>query len=108
MGEGYSNPCRPAALTLKRDKMKALEKQFTGIGEVRGFVFSQIRATNHGFLYEVNTGNGKHYEVFRKRVNTQYNNISYPRSKAFGRWAWTNKDLAKAHEILDKLNTTDK
>jgi hypothetical protein len=80
--------------------IKPLEKQFTGIGEVKGYKFTQIRVTNYGFLYEVNTGNGKYYEVFKKRINKRFANVSYPKAKSFGKWAWTTHDLSKAIKIL--------
>lgn len=84
--------------------MKQLRKEFTGIGEVRGFTFRQISLTKWGFLYEVDFGGTKYYEVFKKRVNTQFNNVSYPSSKAFGLWAWTTSDFERAEQILNSFN----
>jgi len=83
--------------------MKQLEKEFTGIGEVRGFVFRQMTRTNRGFIYEVSACGTLYYEVFKRRINKQYNNESYPRSKSFGNWAWTTKSLDKANQILNQI-----
>ena len=80
-----------------------LKKEFVGRGEVKGFNFSQISKTNWGFLYEVNTGHTIYYEVFKKKVNTQYDCVSYPRSKSFGIWAWTTTDIKQANKILESF-----
>jgi hypothetical protein len=87
--------------------IKELKKDFTGIGQVKGFEFSQINCTMYGFLYKVNTGDSIYYEVFKKRLNTQYNNISYPTNKAFGIWAWTTPNLSKAIDILNSFEKVD-
>ena len=84
--------------------IKELKKEFIGVGEVRGFLFRQIKRTNYGFIYEVAAGNGKHYEVFKRRINKQFFNVSYPRSKSFGLWAWTTSSLDKANEILIQIS----
>lgn len=78
-----------------------LRKHFIGRGEVKGFEFEQLSATDNAYLYEVTFNGEKHYEFFKRKVNTQYNQVSYPTSKAFGVWAWTtsNKDLA-----IEKFN----
>ena len=83
------------------EQIKPLKKQFNGIGEVKGYKFSQIRCNNYAFLYEVHSSNSKYYEVFKKRVNTRYNTVSYPKSKSFGKWAWTCMSLNAA---IDKFN----
>jgi hypothetical protein len=83
--------------------MKPLEKEFIGTGEVKGFKFTQITAAKHGFIYEVDTGDRKYYEVFEKRVNRRYANISYPTSKAFGIWAWTCSTITKARLKLKEI-----
>jgi hypothetical protein len=41
--------------------------------------------------------------VFFKKTNTQFNNISYPSSKAFGKWAWCIRDKEKAMQKLMSL-----
>ncbi len=81
--------------------MQDLKTEFTGRGEVKGFIFTQKNKSEKAFIYEVNTGNSIHYEVFKRKENTQFNCISYPSSKAFGIWAWCCNDYQKA---LDKFN----
>ena len=80
--------------------MRELNEEFIGIGEVRGFSFRQLDKNDYCYLYEVVSpfSEKKHYEVFFRRENTQYGNVSYPSSKAFGLWAWTysSKDAALA------------
>ena len=83
--------------------IKPLPKQFVGRGEVKGYEFRQISAPNWGFIYEVRYGKRKHYEVFQKRINARFGNVSYPTSKAFGKWAWSTPVLARAEEILRSL-----
>ena len=79
-----------------------LQKEFIGTGEVKGFKFTQIRATNYGFIYLIDTGGTKYYEVFKKVLNKRFNIISYPRQKSFGKWAWTCGTLESA---INKLNS---
>ena len=82
--------------------MKDLQDRFDGRGQTKGFRFSQIRKTDKGFIYLVDTGDTKYYEVFKRKENTMYNCVSYPTDKAFGIWAWTIKDYDSA---LEKLNS---
>lgn len=84
-------------------KITPLPKEFVGTGEVRGYVFSQIRATKYGFIYEQSFRKGKYYEVFKRRINTRFGNVSYPTSKAFGKWAWSTSSLERAKEILESF-----
>lgn len=84
--------------------MKELQKEFIGRGEVRGFKFKQISETNWGFIYEVTHEGNKYYEVFKRKENTQYSNVSYPTSKAFGIWAWWTPSLDKAQARLATFN----
>jgi len=81
--------------------MKQLKTKFSGVGEVSGYEFSQIKQTDKGFIYEVSSDDSKHYEVFKKKVNKRFGNISYPTSKAFGIWAWTCNSLEKAEKRLE-------
>lgn len=83
--------------------MKDLKEYFVGKGEVKGFIFNQIKKNKYGYIYEVDTGNGKHYEVFKKRINTMYDCISYPSSKSFGSWAWAVGDLDRANTKLKEI-----
>ena len=85
--------------------MKQLEEEFKGKGQVRGFKFTQIKKTENAYLYRVDTGDSKHYEIFEKKENTQFNCISYPSNKAFGVWAKTSSDYNRALDILEVLDT---
>ena len=82
--------------------MKKLNKEFIGRGEVRGFKFTQIRATKRAFLYEVDADGVICYEVFKRMINKQYDCESYPGSNSFGLWAWHYMDLTKA---MNKFKT---
>jgi len=85
--------------------IKPLQKKLAGEGKVKGYDFLQIRQTDKAFIYEVSSGNRKHYEVFKKIVNRRYACVSYPTSKAFGIWAWTYRTLEKAEKKFDELNS---
>lgn len=79
-----------------------LKITFIGRGEVKGFEFTQLYATSTAFCYKVVSNIGhEHYEVFRRIVNKKHNCISYPKSKSFGKWAWSFYNLQRA---LDKFN----
>ncbi|MDX9882590.1 MAG: hypothetical protein RBS73_11030 [Prolixibacteraceae bacterium] len=97
-------------LRLNKEKhaikaIRRLEKEFIGRGEVSGFKFTQIKATNSAFLYKVESSGVIYYEVFKKRKNVRFGNVSYPTSKAFGKWAWTYRDIDKAIKKFDQLNS---
>ena len=102
--------------------MIKLEKEFIGIGEVKGFKFKMLFNNDKAFIYEVSKKmeNGyinKWYEVFERRVSkatdTIMNGVSvhfeekeiYPKSKSFGVFAWCiyNYDVAKSK--FDYLST---
>lgn len=84
--------------------MKELELTFEGRGEVKGYVFNQLKTSINGFLYELKDHEGNvHYEVFRRKENKQFNCISYPKSNSFGIWAWCTKDYKKAISIFNDL-----
>ena len=83
--------------------MKELKEYFSGRGQVKGYVFNQIRKTEWGFIYEVKGNDVVHYEVFKRRENTMYDCISYPTDKAFGLWAWTCMSLEKAEIKLKEI-----
>ena len=92
--------------TLRDFFMKELKNEFKGKGEVSGYAFKQLKKSPYSYLYEVkNEENGSiHYEVFKRKENTQFDCVSYPRSKSFGLWAWTIVILDKAIEKFDDLN----
>ena len=84
--------------------MKELNTTFKGRGQVKGYVFSQIRRTKHAYLYEVKGNNTTHYEVFNRKINTMYDCVSYPTDKDLGLWAWTFGSLDFANEKFNKIN----
>lgn len=88
--------------------MKPLEKEFIGRGEVKGFKFTQIKATNMAYLYKVDSGWSINYEVFKRRENVRYGVVSYPTSKAFGVWAWTCMTLEGAEKKFNEINELKK
>lgn len=94
---------KKGALANNQVAIKELKKEFLGIGEVKGYKFSQIYKTSQAFIYEVSYDRGKHYEVFKRRVNSRFGCISYPTSKGFGIWAWTYSTLDKAIEKFNQL-----
>lgn len=79
--------------------MKELEENFIGRGEVKGFIFTQIKKSKYAYVYKVSNGAIIHYEVFFRKENNQFNCVSYPSSKAFGSWAWS----ATENTYLDKF-----
>ena len=85
-------------------EIKDLDMTFMGRGQVKGYKFTQISTTDYGFLYEVNTGDTKYYEVFKKVINHRFARISYPTNKAFGVWAWTTPDINRAFQILNNFS----
>jgi hypothetical protein len=83
--------------------MKQLKEQFIGLGQVKGFNFTQIKKTANCYIYKVNTGHSEYYEIFKRIENTRFGCISYPTNNAFGVWAWTYYDLSKAESKLNEL-----
>jgi hypothetical protein len=89
--------------------MKELSERFTGRGEVKGFNFTQLRKSEKGFLYKVESDESVHFEVFKYREThrvigeMEIHGVTYPSSKAFGRWAWCTKDESKANQLFDQL-----
>jgi hypothetical protein len=91
------------SIANKYIETKPLKNHFIGIAEVKGFKFLQLRIAQRAFLYEVNTGDTKHYEVFRKVTNRRFACISYPTSNSFGKWAWVYKSLVAANKKFYEL-----
>ena len=86
--------------------IKELPLEFNGRGKVKLFTFRQIAQSDKAYLYEVNNSNSrKHYEVFKRKINSQYNCVSYPKSKSFGTWAWSCDTLTEATEKFNEVNT---
>ena len=87
--------------------MKELKSYFVGIGQVKGYVFNQIKATKYAYLYEVSENNIIHYEVFKRYENTLYDCVSYPTDKAFGIWAWTCMSLEIAENKFNEIELNE-
>ena len=83
--------------------MKELKEYFVGVGQVKGYIFNQIKRTNTAYLYEVSENNVVHYEVFKRRENKLYDCISYPGAESFGVWAWTCMSLERAEEMFNEI-----
>lgn len=89
--------------------IKELEEVFEGRGEARGFTFTQLDRSDYAYLYEQKEKESGHitYEVFRRKVNTQFGCVSYPSSKGFGDSVFMGKTfryLDKAKEYFAYLN----
>lgn len=69
--------------------MKELDQIIKGRGETKGFIFTQIKKSENAYIYEVENKGFIWYEVFKRKINKQFNCVSYPKSKSFGLWAWT-------------------
>lgn len=85
--------------------MKQLKEEFTGKGQVRGFVFTQLEKSAAGYIYAVNTGDSIHFEVFKHKENNHFDCVSYPGDKSFGVWAWSYNTIEKARDRFDELET---
>lgn len=99
--------------------MIKLEIEFNGKGEVSEAKFKQLNASEKAFMYEltdIETGL-KRYEVFERRVQKEQSRVIngakrefvekelYPKSNAFGVWAWCFNDYNKALLTWQQLNT---
>lgn len=87
--------------------MKELKTDFIGKGQVKGFEFTQLKKTDYGYIYAVNTGDRVFFEVFKRKENKQFNCVSYPGNKSFGIWAWTTPDIDRAYSILEDIKTRE-
>ena len=87
--------------------IRDLKSDFIGIGQVRGYKFTQISKTKSAFLYQVDTSDRLYYEVFRKCINHRFACVSYPTDKDFGIWAWTTPNIELAYKILNDLSKID-
>lgn len=88
--------------------VQELPKQFTGGGEVSGFLFTQLEISDFGHIYEVNN----HFEVFERKTtavcvdfkkkifsDTEFK-VRYPKAKDFGIWAFSVGTMERARELL--------
>lgn len=97
--------------------MIELEKEFIGIGEVKGFKFKQIKCNDCAYVYEVKSefNNNKYYEVFVRRISKGNDMMIagievhfeekeiYPKANSFGIWAWTYTSYDKAIEKFNDI-----
>lgn len=93
-----------------------LPKQFIGVGEVKGFIFTQIASTERAYMYEVREGGSEvWFEViirktarllidFEKRIysDTKVREI-YPKANKFGLYGWTYRKIEDARKKLELL-----
>ncbi|AMR34254.1 hypothetical protein A0256_23775 [Mucilaginibacter sp. PAMC 26640] len=77
---------------------------FDGRGEVKGFVFKQVKRSNTAYLYEVSdTFGNKWYEVFKRKINARFGNIVYPKQDAFGVSAWSARTFELANQRFELI-----
>jgi len=77
--------------TFEQVACRIEDEQKDGVLVVRGM-----------YVYKVTSKYGSEcFEVFRRRVNTMYQTISYPRDSAFGVWAKCCSSLELAMEYFD-------
>lgn len=86
--------------------VRELPIEFVGVGEVRGFEFTQLENNGVAYVYEVKCSDDSspHYEVFKRVVNDRFGVVSYPKSKAFGIWAYCCTSLDAAYDKYYKLS----
>ena len=95
--------------------IQKIEKEFIGLGEVKGVHFKQIAESDKGYIYARKDGNVISYEVFlkqtvakcidfEKRIYSESERKEvYPKSKDFGVWAWSYHDINKAGDKLSSF-----
>ena len=82
---------------------KEPKSQFIGKGEVKGFEFTLLFANSRAFMYKVSNGGLTYYEVFLRKIHSKFGHVMYPRSKAFGLWAWSIFNFNKAKQKFESL-----
>jgi len=87
---------------MQESKVKLLQKEFIGRGEVKGISFKRIKKSKYIYLYQVED---TYYEVFVRKVNKLYNTETYPSSRRFGKSAFT---YVKKEEAIIKFNLLQK
>ena len=102
--------------------MIKLEKEFIGVGEVKGFKFKMLFENEKAFMYEVSYENedsytSKWYEVFERKVSKATDTIMkgimvhfeerevYPKSNSFGISAWCINNYDRAKSKFDYIST---
>ena len=101
--------------------MKNIEKlavTLIGGADVKGFIFTKYKESKKAYIYQVKIPGVEsiHYEVFEKKyqpifedwatkkVKEGYYKEVYPKTKAFGKYAWCCKELSKAEKIFESLS----
>lgn len=84
--------------------LKELQTKFTGRGEVKGIIFTQELVSDNGYIYRCEMNDSVYWEVFKRRINKHFNNVTYPNGNAFGKWAWTYQNIEKALEKFEEIN----
>lgn len=95
-----------------------LEKDFTKNryeGWSNPVHFIQLEETENAYLYKREIGSYVDYEVFLKKVVKKTTRVdgkvveldvmkeSYPRANAFGKWAWSFKNIDRAYQKLREI-----
>lgn len=95
--------------------IQILEKEFKGTGEVKGFIFTQLKETKYCYLYLKEKNGSKSYEVIRKNAVPIYIDFNlrifsqldlkeiYPKSRQFGKEGWEFLNMRKALKKLEDL-----
>lgn len=97
-------------------QIEQLPIEFIGRAEVKGFTFKLIHRDTKYLIYQVNTGDSIHYELFEiKLYDKKYDFKTkeqtvletpierYPKSGEFGRWAWTHPTLELSKQKIETL-----
>ena len=102
--------------------MIKIEKEFIGVGEVKGFNLKMLFENDRAFMYEVSYENedgytSKWYEVFERKVSKATDTIMngvmvhfeerevYPKSNSFGVCAWCINNYDRAKAKFDYIST---
>lgn len=89
---------------VRHEVTKPLQAQFTGKGSTKGIEFYLVKRGEKSFIYRCVFGDKEYYEVFKRKVHSQFNVESYPSGEAFGHWAWT---YPRYEQALEKFNTIE-
>lgn len=108
---------------MEIEKIKTTEVlplEFEGKGEVKGFLFTQVKKTDDFYIYRVNSGSKIYFEIFKRIAvakcidpvehvysENEFKEI-YPKANNFGFWAWTYSELCKAENKLNELTNKQK
>lgn len=81
-----------------------LRKEFYGVGQMKGYLFTRIYKDNKFYIYEVKSVSGSvKYEVFKRRRLVRNGELKevYPSSEDFGTQAWCCVTLADAYKKIN-------